>query len=268
MAHQEITSEVHDVLTRSRIDGCNLVLPGEQLPRPLYEAVNRALVNAGGKWNRFAKAHVFPSDPRPRLGLMIANGVSRDGKKDFQAFYTPSELADEIAIMACVGGQRVLEPSAGNGALLAACLKFGATQVDCVEIREEERQSLSEKGGTVTIADFLTVKPWRQFSRIVMNPPFTKNQDIKHVEHALRFLAPNGLLVSVMAGNTERPRLQKLIAERGASIREIEAGAFKQSGTNVKTVILSIEGGEHLADQVSPNPAPSSPTLETRGGGN
>lgn len=241
MPNQPITPDVREILDRSTINGFNLVLPSEQLPRHLYEAVNRALANAGGKWNRFVKAHVFPSDPRPRLGIMLESGVSIDERKQYQSFYTPPDLADELAIMAGVEGQRVLEPSAGNGALVAACRKFGATQVDCVEIREEERQSLIERGGTVTVADFLTLEPWRQFSRIVMNPPFTKNQDVKHVAHALTFLAEGGKLVSVMASSTDRRQFKKLIEGRDASIREVEAGAFKQSGTLVRTVILSIQ---------------------------
>lgn len=242
MANQPITPDVREILDRSTINGFNLVLPGEQLARPLYEAVNRALANAGGKWNRFAKAHVFPSDPRSRLGIMLESGVSLDERKQYQSFYTPPELADEVAIMAAVDGHRVLEPSAGNGALVSACRKFGATQVDCVEVREEERQTLIERGGTVTIADFLTLEPWHQFSRIVMNPPFTKNQDVKHVQHALKFLEAGGRLVSIMSGSTHRKQFEKLIEGREVSIREVQAGAFKQSGTNIATVILSIEG--------------------------
>ena len=54
-------------------------------------------------------------------------------------------------------------------------------------------------GGTVTCMDFLETTPEPVYDRVIMNPPFTRGADAKHVLHALGFVKPGGLLVSVMS---------------------------------------------------------------------
>ena len=71
-----------------------------------------------------------------------------------------------------------------------------------------------------------------------MNPPFTKGQDIKHVNHALQFLKPGGKLVAIMAGNDKSKWFDSL--EWCYEIEDVPAGAFKESGTNVATIIVTI----------------------------
>ncbi len=95
--------------------------------------------------------------------------------------------------------------------------------------------------------DFLTVQPEPVYDRVIMNPPFCRQADIKHVTHALRFLKPNGgLLVSVMsAGVTFRQNklttdFRQLVEERGGVIEKLPEGSFKASGTMVETVIAVI----------------------------
>lgn len=63
-----MTFDVEQVIDRADIIGNKLFIQ-EQLDRKLYEAVNKALEAAGGRWNKKAKAHVFKGDPRPYLGL-------------------------------------------------------------------------------------------------------------------------------------------------------------------------------------------------------
>lgn len=81
-----------------------------------------------------------------------------------------------------------------------------------------------------------------------MNPPFGRQADIKHVSHALKFLKPGGLLVSVMASsvtfrsNKLTTDFRQLIVDRGGHIKELPEGAFKSSGTMVNTVIVVIPG--------------------------
>ena len=242
MAHAILTPEVSDILQRSTIAGTALRLPPGQLDRKLYDAVNKAIVNAGGKWNRSAQAHVFASDPREKLGLILESGVSRDTKKDFQAFFTPGPLADEMADWAEVRGHAVLEPSAGHGALADACMAHGATSVRCFELNMDSAGVLVGKGYETTRADFLEalVRP-PFFTRVVMNPPFTKNQDIAHVRKALEWLTPGGgVLVAIMAPNTDRKGFQAITSSHECEIREIPAGAFKESGTPIRTIALKI----------------------------
>jgi len=239
MADAKLTPEVEGILSQSTITENSLILPSVQLDRKTYEAVNKVLVAAGGKWDRKTRSHLFSSDPRPRLGLALETGVAVDEKKKYQAFFTPPELAARVADMASLEGHTVLEPSAGHGAICDACIGAGAFLVECVEINPENVAKLRAKGYETTEGDFLEVEP-KPYSRIVMNPPFTKNQDIKHVEHALRFLAPEGILVAIMLANETRQKFQDLVSGLDHEITHIPAGAFSDSGTEVRTIILQV----------------------------
>lgn len=244
MADAILTSEVKDVLSRSTVDGNVLFLPEGQLDRKLYEAVNKALANAGAKW-KTRVGHVFPTAAAPKLAAMLGTGISVDEKKRGQAFFTPPKLAGQVAGRAEVSGYRVLEPSAGIGHLAVACWLAGASVVDCIEQNPEHKRTLSAGIGDVFIRDFLSILPGdldkEPYERIVMNPPFTKNQDIKHVRHALKWLKPGGILVSLMAGNQRRKGFVDLVGEYYPEIEDVDRGALKESGTDVRTVIVKIQ---------------------------
>lgn len=242
MADTKLSTEVRDVLQRVTINGNVVILPPGQLDRDLYAKVNKALTNAGGKW-KTRVGHVFPTDPAPKLAAMLGTGVSVDEKKRDQAFFTPSELAAHVASIADVRGCDVLDPEAGRGALLNACLAAGAARVYAVELNKEYAQDIEGAAGVYSGYDFLQLTElWggRLFNRIVMNPPFMKNQDIAHVKHALRFLAPNGILTAIMLNNQTRKGFVDLNVEYEPEIEEIERGAFKESGTDVATIIVTI----------------------------
>src|SRR4051794_10815868 len=114
-----ITPEVLDVLKRGTLKDLLFVLPEGHLERPLYEAVNKVLNNAGGVWTRALKGHVFTDDPTERLGLALSTGAidnkvddAKAAKKEYQAFYTPPALAKRVVELANVKpGMFVLEPS-------------------------------------------------------------------------------------------------------------------------------------------------------------
>ncbi len=253
MADAKLSPEVTDILKRSTITADSVTLPPQQLERKLYEDVNKALVNAGGKWNRSAKSHLFKSNPREKLGIGLETGVVIDEKKLYQAFFTPPELAKRLVELADVKGKTVLEPSAGCGALADECVSQGASKVCCVEINKEFCAELAKKNYTsVIFGDFLEFdhkaghyEHYERFDRIVANPPFTRGSDVKHVRRMLPYLAPEGRLVSIMGGNRGRPAFTTLLFDivdsgRQYRIHDVEDGAFKESGTNVKTIILEI----------------------------
>lgn len=239
--HLTIDQDVLDVLNRSTITEKTLTLPA-QLERKLYDRVMKVIGNAGGVWNKKEKCHVFARDPRGVLGLAIETGVSIDEKKLYQVYYTPGRLANRMVDLADVLGKRVLEPEAGEGALADACVSRGARQVHCIEIRPTACAVLEGKGYSVGNIDFLDVDPKDciPYERIVMNPPFAGNQDLKHIEHALKFLAPGGILVSLMWPNEDRPQFTRIVEGYGYTTEHVEAGEFQSEGTPVPTKILRI----------------------------
>ena len=75
-----------------------------------------------------------------------------------------------------------------------------------------------------------------------MNPPFTRNQDLLHLAHALRCLKrPGGRLVAILLGNTERSQFAETLTGLRYDLEQLPAGTFRESGTDVKTVLLTVE---------------------------
>lgn len=242
-----VDDAVLEVLSRADTNGNALTLIG-QLDRAMYTKVNKVLEAAGGKWDRKAKAHLFDKEASERVDEIILTGEVEVPKDEFNYFPSPPAVVARLMELAGVcTWMEVLEPSAGRGAIALECAKTGAS-VDCCELMRENYLALCEntKIRHVKQIDFLTLEPEASYDRVVMNPPFAKQQDIKHVQHALKFLRPGGLLVSVMASsvtfrdNKLTQDFRDLIRERGGDIEALPEGAFKSSGTGVRTVIVTI----------------------------
>jgi predicted RNA methylase len=239
----ELDDQTRDTLLRSKIEGCNLCLPG-QLPRDEYMRVAKAIEAAGGKWNRKAGCHVFPGDVRKTLNIEADTVEVVDVQQTWQAFYTPPELAEamvERAFAKTNGRLRVLEPSAGTGRLIDAIGMRLDWDVDitAVELNPAYASGLRMKYATVNVyeADFLQLDKdaLGEFDVVVMNPPFTGGQDEAHIRHALRMLKMNGRLVAI-CGNGPRQREQlRSVAD---SWIDLAPGTFKESGTCVNTAML------------------------------
>jgi len=235
-----ISDEVMLVLRAGKLDGNTFFLPEGQLERKLYEATNKVLTDCGGKWNRKAKGHVFASDPSQELGLAIETGTSVNKQQLYQEFFTPPELAAKLVAMAEVSGKEVLEPSAGEGRLADACKAAGAKGIMCVELQEKHCKTLSGKGYAVLNGDFMVMSPLAvgRYDRVVMNPPFTKGQDMKHVFHALKFLKPGGILVAIVAGGKDLDKDD--VDGCKFTTEDVPEGTFKREGTGVRTMILKV----------------------------
>lgn len=257
----KISPDVIDILDRSTVTGTNLVLP-DQLDRPTYTAVNKVLVAAGGRWDRKAKAHVFAQPAEDIVDQLITTGEVVDAKTEFQAFYSPPEVV--AAVIAAAGiepGMLVLEPSAGEGAIVDAAVSAGA-EVTAYELRpcpvgyqEVPFGVASEDVPNGYIwhgINFLAQTPPAhsdvRADRVVMNPPFSKQQDIAHVTHALGFVKPGGRLVAVMTPTWQHRQTKQAVAFRELleqqawwSVATLPEGSFKASGTNVHTVLLTVD---------------------------
>lgn len=242
MKEKTIPDDVLAVLSAGRCDGPRYFLPPRQLDRPMYEAVNKVLAALGGKWNRSAKAHVFGEDCEPLLDGVIESGTYAR-PEDMGWFPTPAPIVAHVMQLADIRPEHVvLEPSAGEGAMAFVAVSFEAV-VDCVEI-DARRADVLRRGGVraVNEADFLTVTPEPVYDRVVMNPPFAKRADIHHVTHARKFLKPGGRLVAIMSGGVafREDRLATDFRAQCESIQSLPDGAFKESGTSVRTVVVTM----------------------------
>jgi len=182
-----------------------------------------------------------------------------------QLFPTPPELARRMADEAGVtlAGKRVLEPSAGTGNLIraainSACGFDNGLYVVAVEINsalalgleEQRRKTLyaNERNFEVRCADFLALSSlsfpgeglgW--FDVVLMNPPFQNAEDIKHIQHAMQFVKRGGILVAICANGPRQNDILKPTVENQGGIWEVlPPETFKDSGTSVNTVLLTI----------------------------
>lgn len=244
----KISDDVRDVLARSTITATTVALPDGQLERKLYEQVNKALEGAGGKWNRGKRVHVFERDPREALGLAVTTGEAVNGRTARQAFYTPRALAERVAKHAnLTPGMRVLEPSIGEGALVAAavaeCPRLSVTGYDTDEVVIIKVATAEWRAGVKLVCtDFLTVAPEPTYDAVLMNPPFTGGADMAHVTHAWKFIKPGGRLVAITALSWRYARTKAAIAFRALldatphEVEDIEAGTFEH--TAIPTLLL------------------------------
>jgi len=191
-----------------------------------------------------AKAPDQGNQAERQIQQMIYNLI---GVKIPGYFNTPPAVVERLMSVADIRpGQRVLEPSAGAGDIADAIRAQGVTP-DVVEVASSLRKILEAKGYNIVGYDFLeyTGGP---YDRIVMNPPFENAQEIDHVLHAFKLLAPGGRIVSVMSegpffrSDKKSEAFRDFVDNYGYS-EQLPQGSFLKSrnSTGVNTRIVVIE---------------------------
>lgn len=247
----KVCQDVLNILQRIECKGPEAVITSRmgQLDREMYVRVDKVLQLAGGKWNRQRKAHVFAGDAGDALEQVILTGEILDAKQELGAFWTPHALADKMVRLARLGaGMTILEPSAGSGRIVEAASKVGA-HVFAIEVEPTMAVNLKDRGVRCICRDFLSIESHEEksFQVVLMNPPFAKQQDVKHITHAAKFVRKGGRLVAVAsAGVTFRDdrattAFRDLVDEHDGEITPLPAGTFKESGTGVNTVLVEMD---------------------------
>ena len=240
------------VLQECTVEGLVVKLPDTQLERKQYLEVKKSLELIGGKWKGGkVSGFVFTTDPSDLLD-QIANGKSRNLKKEFQFFATPDHLADILVNIAEIESHdTILEPSAGQGAIIKAINKVCDCVPDCFELMDINTNILNKSDLHFNLlgADFFK-HSGKTYSKIIANPPFTKNQDIDHLKEMYKILKPGGRLVCITSeswviGNQKKQiEFREWLDTLDAKILHIEKGSFKESGTMVGGKIVVINKSE------------------------
>ncbi len=241
-----------EVLNKCTVEGLVIKLPEQQLERKTYQEVAKSLQLIGGKWTGGkTSGFVFKEDPTDLLD-QIRSGDKVNLKKEFQFFETPSSLADRLVELACIEeDHHVLEPSAGQGSIVKAVnRKFPNKSVHVYELMPLNA-SILNKIKTVRFCGncFLTQKleSVGLFDRIIANPPFSKNQDIDHIREMYNQLKKGGRIVSIaskhwqFAQGKKEQNFRTWLDSVQATVKEVDSGEFKQSGTTIATVIIIID---------------------------
>jgi len=210
-----------------------------------------------------------PPDPereelREKLEQITQTEVVVNHDPDF--FPTPMPLVWRMVELANIQADDVvLEPSAGDGRIAKYILDNEPAPKDIVicEVNPAALQVLSGiKGLSVHGYDFLDFTVGG-FTKIIMNPPFSREQDIQHVQHAWDLLAPKGRIVAIMsehtffANNNRCTQFREWLDEVGWS-EELPEGTFKESGTMVKARLVVIDKLVNIDVVVRPATEPRS----------
>lgn len=257
----QISAPVLNVLSNCSVEGDRLKLPPSQLERKLYQDVNEVLTRLGGKWKGGkVAAHVFPVCPQDLLDEVLATG-QMPLKNPLSFFATPSPVALQMVATAQEHAQsigwvqdeiRVLEPSAGDGAIVEAVLQQQLClpeNLTAIEIDNTRHGLLSTKFPGAQLGDFMILEDDTKYHFILMNPPFTipsnKTVYVDHIRKAWEALEPKGLLLAIAPPGFTFSNISKLEKFRDfvdyyGSFTSLPPGTFKSSGTTVETVLIQV----------------------------
>lgn len=161
-------------------------------------------------------------DAKPRASTALS--------KDLAYYPTPQPVIERVMRDVYFrDGDKVLEPSCGCGRFLDALAKKDVKATG-VEVDPGRAAIARSKGHAVVTANFLEVPPSPEFDKVVMNPPFAGRHYLKHVRHALRFLKPGGVLVSILPATAWYDH-----GELKGRWTDLPVASFAESGTNVPT---------------------------------
>ena len=264
---------------------------GAFTPRDAYDAAELGL-----HLHLFRTVGALPSDPdaaRDALaevehlsGLLPSQTRRTAEQNDFQQFSTPAAYAALCVWVSGVGvragsraGHRVLEPSAGTGALCTFALASGATvhanelsprRADLLAVLLAEAGQDPARTLTRENADHLDaiLPPAVRADVIAMNPPFSQTAGrlgsrrvptvgTDHALQALRRLDAGGRLVAVLSAGvrrgkpTHRAFFEAINADPFRVRADVEVGGavYRPYGTSVRTRLLVVDRAPGNASQ-------------------
>jgi len=118
---------------------------------------------------------------------------------------TPDNIADLMVELSEIPVySRILEPSAGKGAIIRSINKYFQKyeikpNISVCEMNEDNKYYLGKDFDVHFIShDFLKINNDLKFDRIIMNPPFKNGSDIKHIQKVYNHLNKNGILTVLL----------------------------------------------------------------------
>jgi len=160
-------------------------------------------------------------------------------------FPTPKPVIDLMLEKAdLLSSLSVLEPSAGHGAIVDE-LKGHSITAKCIEQNHTLQKILIDKG--YDVVDHDTLNHFGKYDRVIMNPPFEKLQDVDHVTHAFNNnLDEFGRLVAIMSpswtyNSAKKAEDFRALVDQFGTWEKLPPKSFKESGTNIDTVIVILD---------------------------
>lgn len=147
--------------------------------------------------------------------------------KSTECHITPNDIADlMVDYLNLEPCHTILEPSFGTGRLIDSILSAGHDSGLITAIEKNQTLfNLYKKDIDLINMDFLEYED-RLFDRIIMNPPFSKGQALKHFRKAQSLLMPGGEIIALMP----------VTFKHGYTIQTLEAGIFESTDAVTKLI--------------------------------
>lgn len=234
-----------------------------------YDKLRWVMESYGGRWNERCKGFKFNEFDDEKLksikadlsaGFVNLSEEKRTRERD--AFFpTPVKVVNKMIETANLKPDSImLESSAGTGRILDEAKKV-INSVDnfvVIEMNSERQRILRDKGYKVdfngtfedSLKDSETLKKIKNCDKVVINPPFKNDSDVKHLLISYMFCADNADVVSILQENSlyydrQIHRVFKeflsLIGKDAYEVVSLPAGSFKDELTTVDTVIFHIK---------------------------
>lgn len=157
--------------------------------------------------------------------------------------FTPGNVVDQLIEYAQIDDNSiVLEPSAGIGNI-ADKVKEITNNIDVCEQMYSFCELLKMKGFNVVGDDFLQCDNYNYYNTIIMNPPFSAEQE--HIKHAYNLLKTGGKIVAITSpswtfnSNRKSEEFRNWFYKIGGEIvEELKSGTFEMTGVSSKIVVI------------------------------
>lgn len=240
MEYDFILNNDHYPSTRKKIENTAVISirDSQTLMKETRKELHEILTTCGGVLNLESKREIsfkFDYDFLTNVRFQLLSNRSIPDSVSHQFYPTPKFVGQEAIDRAQIEAHHeVLEPEAGNGDIADL---IPSDNLTCVEITELRCNILQSKGHKTHQADFLE---WSkdhegEFDRIVTNPPYSKNQALRHVHASFHCLKPGGIMTAILS-----PTLKEKIKLEGASVIWSDSipKAFRNTGITVKIVTI------------------------------
>jgi hypothetical protein len=158
--------------------------------------------------------------------------------------FTPDQVVKKLIDYARIDiNSVVLEPSAGIGNI-ADRIKEVTNNLDVCERMTHFQELLKLKGHNVISDSFLDCHNYNHYDSIIMNPPFSNNQDIIHLQHAYKLLKNNGVLVCItsphwqFANDRNSQEFRNWINNLDYEVEELPSGTFEMTSVSTRIIII------------------------------
>ena len=196
------------------------------------------------------------------LSIISRNRLRRDARAGYDYYATPEPLGYMMVRWADIrGGESVLEPSAGHGAI-ARYVPEGAslTAIEPSIILSPQLRSNLGQNATVREMLFEDLPEGNWFNAIVMNPPFghAGKTAVEYVEKALGHLIKGGRIVALIPENAIDRVISRapedFVTRAKISLPRV---TFNNAGTSVKCGVLVMDRVHKQSELASYPPAKS-----------